>query len=505
VSGGFFAWFSLKKFGAPQPFISIMSWSPIANALTEEGQGVHHDGLDSILGISMGEEQGTNKLYTEDEQFVHDDEEQGLIDNQLVGDEHGATALQGFFSIAKASIGAGSFALPFAFSQSGIILGSLGLCLISALSLYTMRLMVETKKLVNQHIGHVVSYDDVADKLFPRGGRLSVQISVIFTSIGILAGYLLFIGLNFRASLLHLFGVQWNLLEVYCLILPLIILLSFLPSYRALSYAAYVGTVFMVFALVFSIVDAALHANLEPINDYGMWRMETFPTFFGIAVFLFGVHIMVIPMESGLKDPARIGCVLTSGCIAVLAANLPFAVFGYLAFGDGVDSLLFCNLPKNVLLYFIQFFLSIELMFTVPLALLPSHMIVEKWMNVPESCQTLQDSFKQKCIRIALVLTGWALAIFVPVFSTILSLVGGFSCTAICFIIPSILHAQVLKEVNGDGYKKMKKFWVSVLIAILGFIALVVTTEQNIQSIVQTLSQGVVQRVYEHAPENGSC
>lgn len=40
--------------------------------------------------------------------------------------------------------------------------------------------------------------------------------------------------------------------EIYAILLPILILLTFLPSYKYLAYAAYVGSIFLVVAMIVS-------------------------------------------------------------------------------------------------------------------------------------------------------------------------------------------------------------------------------------------------------------
>ena len=48
-------------------------------------------------------------------------------------------------------------------------------------------------------------------------------------------------------------GVCFSSWEIYAIILPILILLTYLPSFRLLAYAAYIGSVFLAIAMVVSI------------------------------------------------------------------------------------------------------------------------------------------------------------------------------------------------------------------------------------------------------------
>ena len=48
-------------------------------------------------------------------------------------------------------------------------------------------------------------------------------------------------------------GLCFSTWEIYAIILPILIALTYLPSYRLLAYAAYIGSVFLAIAMVVSI------------------------------------------------------------------------------------------------------------------------------------------------------------------------------------------------------------------------------------------------------------
>ena len=47
-------------------------------------------------------------------------------------------------------------------------------------------------------------------------------------------------------------GVCFTTYEIYAIILPVLIALTYLPSFRLLAYAAYIGSLFLAIAMVVS-------------------------------------------------------------------------------------------------------------------------------------------------------------------------------------------------------------------------------------------------------------
>ena len=89
----------------------------------------------------------------------------------------------------------------------------------------------------------------------------------------------------------------------------------------------------------------------------------------------------MIPIESGMKKPERIKYLVDAACFIVLAVNLPFAVYGYLLFGNETKGYIFENMPGTTFDNVVRLLLSIELSLTFPLVFKPATLVVEEWME----------------------------------------------------------------------------------------------------------------------------
>ena len=89
----------------------------------------------------------------------------------------------------------------------------------------------------------------------------------------------------------------------------------------------------------------------------------------------------VIPIESGMKNPKRIKYLVDSACFIVLAVNLPFAVYGYLLFGNETKGYIFENMPGTTFDNVIRLLLSVELSLTFPIVFKPATLVIEEWMD----------------------------------------------------------------------------------------------------------------------------
>ncbi|CAI8048051.1 Proton-coupled amino acid transporter 4 [Geodia barretti] len=333
----------------------------------------------------------------------------------------GANEIATFFNFAKASIGSGSFALPWGILQVGVLVGGLGMILLGLASVYTMQLMLECKhyvcaRLPSREKRKSLNYTELGRQALGGFGKWAVDISVLGCNLGVCAGYMIFIAGNLlwaancfedkiynslhhntsdnlTSDLLSLSAdddedrVCFTTWEVYALILPILIGLTFLPSFKILAYSAYIGSVFLVLAVsvvyVFGFINHHVFCAVSQGDIlYVPAKGTGIALWFGVTAFLFCVHSMVIPLESVMKYPHRMQYVLDAALVIVLSVNLPFAIYGYLLFGSATKGYVFENLPGGVFYDLVRVFLSVELTLTFPIVFKPASDVAEEiWYN----------------------------------------------------------------------------------------------------------------------------
>jgi len=128
-------------------------------------------------------------------------------------------------NVFKAFIGSAMIGLPFAVSQSGILLCIIGIIVIAAATDHCCHLIVKCKrdvikkiisekqasganaKLLKQeeeYLGRTLSFGSIAKACVGRGGLLAVNISVAVTQFGFTTGYFIFLGNTLRKVIYQL-------------------------------------------------------------------------------------------------------------------------------------------------------------------------------------------------------------------------------------------------------------------------------------------------------------
>jgi proton-coupled amino acid transporter len=440
----------------------------------------------------------------------------------------GTNVVATFFNFAKASVGSGSFALPFAIYSAGVVIGSLGMILLGVISVYTMQLMLECKDKATQGLSpeekKEFNYTQVGRRALGFFGKWAVDISVLLCNLGVCAGYMIFIASNlqwaFTCFAYHhetCDGYCFNSYLIYAMILPILISLTYLPSFKYLAYAAYVGALFLVIAMIVVLVYGQYgfirgdQVQLMPNGWEGLGQ------WFGLTAFLFCVHTcsMVIPLESTMKHPRYMQYVLDMAALVVVGVNLPFALYGYFLFGSGIKGYIFENISGGPFNDAVRIFLSLELTLTFPIVFKPASDVMEEiiqnifmFFGKKFNIEWIFDFYAKKAmkwkiihyvmvcfVRTLLVLVSWGIAIGIPRFELCLAFVGSFATTILAFILPPLFHLS-LYGFNGTLNMKFcsksallenfRWLWINmrnflhIILLVLGIIATVLATGINL-------------------------
>ena len=241
-------------------------------------------------------------------------------------------------SLAKAIMGAGSFALPWAFSKMGYVAGPLVLVVFLGLSVRSIGLLVECARGLRlrtrrqrqqqqqQQLGGAstgkpsVSYVDVARSVFgPTGAALAYGASIA-SSIGVCGSYLVFVAVNLAALLDGASSPgrargggededddddrrRRFLLLVWAVALPIAVLLSSVRNPKRFAEVSFWGDLsvmagmlaVVVYGLVFRDDDVAAAKDCVAVGSPGDMALAL-----GSIGYLFLVHFLVLPIESSM-------------------------------------------------------------------------------------------------------------------------------------------------------------------------------------------------------------
>lgn len=145
------------------------------------------------------------------------------------------------------------------------------------------------------------------------------------------------------------------------LVLPIIIMFSFLRNFSFLAPTSVLGIMALLFAVIVSFSDAAADNSFKPLSEYPLFRYETFPLFLGNAAFLYLIHSVVLPTEQAMKDNSKYTVALNYSMVFVTVLNLVYATLTYMLYAEKTQGNVIDNISHGAIKTTVRIFLSVDL------------------------------------------------------------------------------------------------------------------------------------------------
>ncbi|KAI7349816.1 vacuolar amino acid transporter-like protein 1 [Hortaea werneckii] len=378
-------------------------------------------------------------------------EDDGKVVNVVVGQ---STLPQTIFNSVNVLIGVGILALPLAFKMSGWIPGLIFFAFAGISTSYTAKLLAKCADVD----GSLITFADLAYVSFGPWARIGTSILFSLELIAACVALVVLFADSLDALIPGWGDVEW---KVVCGII--LIPLGFVPL-RFLSFTSVLGILSclgIVLAIFFdglikphapgSVREPAL-THLFPEN----WM--TLPIAFGILMSPWGGHSVFPNIYRDMRHPYKYRRGVNITYTFTFSLDLFMAVVGYLMYGAGVKD----EITRNVLTtpgypdainVLIVVCVAIIPLTKVPLNARPIVSTLELFLGL--DARALADSsaltglsgytrgILKVVLRIGITILFVILAILVPQFDTIMSLLGAVACFTICIILPCAFHLKL--------------------------------------------------------------
>lgn len=314
-----------------------------------------------------------------------------------------------------------------------------GLILLGLMSDYTIKTMIRTK----DHMQHRGSYPELVKAGLGRAGGVVSKIvyaAIVLTVLGVCTVYLVFCG-KLINNLLSLDAD--NVVAPIAGMGAFLAVVSWLPSLKKISFLSLIGDGALLLAMVCVVVYGFHFYELKPIADYPQFEIKTYMSFYGPVVFLYAIHMLVIPLHNEMANPALFERTLDVSLIVVVISNGIFAMLAFLLFdaaippNDPITSALtedWGHLNKVV-----DVALVLDLTFTFTVIFVAGRDVIEQSLGWIEP--SFKTHWKRMVIRTVLVAicTGVAIGLH-DYFGVLVDLIAGLTMSPLCFIIPPLLY-----------------------------------------------------------------
>ncbi|XP_073284541.1 amino acid transporter AVT1I-like [Primulina huaijiensis] len=404
----------------------------------------------------------------------------GIVDCK--DDDHGfVSGTTSFFNTCFNSVnalaGVGILSLPHAVSSGGWL--SLIFFFLVAASAYYTALLIQRCLDMDKNLR---SYSDIGGRAFGSKGRAIVSIAtnielyLVATGFLILEGdnlYDLFPDIEYNIGGLVLGGRKSFIVIIGFLILPTV----WLNNMSILSYISATG-VMASFVLIGSVLWAAVFDGIGFRGKGTFVNLKGFPIALSLYAFCYCAHPVFPILYNSMKDQKKFSKVMLV-CFLVTTTSYAFmAVLGYLMFGSKVASQVTLNLPTSKTSSKVAIYTTLVNPFAKYALMLKP--VISALENRLTSCPNRGLSI---LIRTGLVLSTIIVAVAIPFFGYLMSLVGAFLSVSASIILPCVCFLKISGSYRRFGFEMML-IWVIVLV---GCVILVFGTYTALHEIIERL------------------
>lgn len=345
--------------------------------------------------------------------------------------------------LLKSFVGTGVLFLPRAFLNGGMVFSNLVLLGVAGLSYTCFVLLVSTRLAVE------ASFGDMGFHLYGRWMRNMINFSLVISQIGFSSAYIVFVSQNLQAFVLAVTNCKTNISIGLMILMQMVVFLP-LSLYRNINHIqklALLADVFILLGLVYLYYfDLYTIVDQGGISDIAAFNPKSWTLFIGTAIFTFEGIGLIIPIQTGMKDPKKFPKVLGGVMIIITVIFLTAGAISYAAFGSKTKTVVLLNMPQdNRFVNAVQFIYSLAILLSTPLQIYPAIEITSQQLFSRTGKYNPYVKWKKNFFRFFMValcaVIAWAGAGDLDKF---VSLVGSFACIPLVFIYPVSSPAHTL-------------------------------------------------------------
>lgn len=376
--------------------------------------------------------------------------------------------------LLKSFVGTGVLFLPRAFLNGGMLFSNVVLLGVAALSYYCFVLLVATRLKVEH------SFGDMGYHLYGKWMRNLINFSLVISQIGFSSAYIVFVSENMQAFILAVSNCRTDIDIKYMILMQMVVFLP-LSLYRNINHIqklALLADVFILLGLVYLYYfDILTIVGQGGVSDIINFNPNSWTLFIGTAIFTFEGIGLIIPIQTGMKDPKKFPNVLAGVMVIITVVFVSMGALSYAAFGSKTKTVIILNMPQdNKFVNGVQFIYSLAILLSTPLQIYPAIEITSQQLFSRTGKYNPWIKWKKNFFRFFMVsicaMLAWAGAGDLDKF---VSLVGSFACIPLVYIYPPMLHYRAVAKTTSARI-------LDVCLCIVGLVGMGYTTALTVQS-----------------------
>ncbi|KAA8491643.1 Amino acid transporter ANT1 [Porphyridium purpureum] len=361
-------------------------------------------------------------------------------------------------NVVKLTLGAGSFAIPWCFQQSGLAAGCAGILGMALFTYVSVGFLLSAKDaLLEKGIQEDrITYASIASHALGPNWSILVQLATSFSCLFACAGYVAFI-----SGILEDYVDALSLRGACMLLVPILTLLSWIRTWKHVSLWSALGNLAFGLTMLAVVSDVLSKTYLiRPLTQYPLVQWRTLPLLFGPVTFLFCFPYCIIPIESEMRVREHFRTYVMPISLGICGLlNVAFGLVCYMVYQDTTRDNVVRNLTQGPLVAVVSVGLAVDLLFTYALMLAPPREYLEEYVlawfvtnrDTSQDMATNQvkhETIVRNVVRFLLVLLTVGIAVVIPSFAGITGLVGSFSDTLMSGVLPPLMLAGELSAMS---------------------------------------------------------
>lgn len=337
--------------------------------------------------------------------------------------------------LLKSFVGTGVLFLPRAFLNGGMLFSNIVLLIIAALSFWCFILLCNVRLKVH------ASFGDMGGQIYGKHFRNLINFSLVVSQVGFAAAYIVFVSENLQAFVLAVTKCRTFIDIKYMILIQMIIFLP-LSLYRNINNIqklALVADLFIVLGLVYLYYyDIWTLASNHGIADIALFNKNDWTLFIGTAIFTFEGIGLIIPIQSGMKNPEKFPRVLAVVMVVVTFVMVTMGALSYAAYGSATKTVIILNMPQDSkMVNGVQFIYSLAILLSTPLQIYPAIEITSQQLFSRTGKYNPWIKWKKNIFRFFMVV----ICAFIAYAGSndldkFVAIVGSFACVPLVFIYP---------------------------------------------------------------------
>ncbi|XP_022774489.1 amino acid transporter AVT1I-like [Durio zibethinus] len=382
------------------------------------------------------------------------------------------------FNGLNALSGIGILSVPYALASGGW-LGLILLFAIATAAFYSGLLIQRCMEADSS----IRTYPDIGERAFGNNGRLIVSVFMYIELYLVATGFLILEGDNlqkllpnmeFEVAGLAVGGKQGFIIIVALIILPTV----WLDNLTLLSYVSASGVIASAIILI-SIIWTGAFDGIGFQQRGTLINWEGIPTAVSLYAFCYCAHPVFPTLYTSMKKRHQFSNVLVVCFVLCTICYASMAILGYLMFGSDVQSQITLNLPTNKLSSRVAIYTTlVNPISKYALMVTPIVNATKTWF--PYHCN---KRFLSLFVGTNLVISTVLVALAVPFFGSLMSLVGAILSITASVILPCFCYLKI-----SGNYKRFDVEMVVVgLIIIMGVAVVIFGTYTSLVDIIGKL------------------